>query len=315
MANGVLKVNVGGVWQSLQGPQGPVGPIGPQGPKGDTGATGPSGTSTPHHVTHETGGTDAIVALSGAVITTGTVADARLSANVLLLNAANNAFTGNITIGGGLTMSGTGSIYANNILQTAANYVYPGRADGGANYQASWWLGSHASYGLYSNTGLFCSGNMWCSTATVGGSLSVAGTTSAGGSITMKNAAYVYPGSVSGLPAYQASYYMASHSAWGLYINTGLFLEGSVYAGTTLSATGAIFITTNNVGYYVRGVSGVGDLKVLSVDPNNWTNVFCNGGPLRLSGCVTTGGTFAALIGRVQCYLDGVGYCFLALYN
>ena len=55
------------------------------------GAAVTSGTATPaaHHATHETGGSDAIVALSGAVITSGTVADARLSANVPLKNASN----------------------------------------------------------------------------------------------------------------------------------------------------------------------------------------------------------------------------------
>ena len=52
-----------------------------------------AGAPAAHHATHETGGSDAIVALSGAVITSGTVADARLSANVPLL-AASNVFTG-----------------------------------------------------------------------------------------------------------------------------------------------------------------------------------------------------------------------------
>jgi hypothetical protein len=42
-----------------------------------------------HHASHETGGPDAIAALAGEVITTGTVADARLSSNVPLKNSAN----------------------------------------------------------------------------------------------------------------------------------------------------------------------------------------------------------------------------------
>jgi hypothetical protein len=62
-----------------------------------TGVTGFSGAAVtaagdqpgPHHATHEPGGTDAIVALDGAVLTAGTVADARLSSNVPLKNAAN----------------------------------------------------------------------------------------------------------------------------------------------------------------------------------------------------------------------------------
>jgi len=47
--------------------------------RGDgTWATPAAGTPSAHHASHETGGADAIVALSGSVITTGTVAAARL---------------------------------------------------------------------------------------------------------------------------------------------------------------------------------------------------------------------------------------------
>lgn len=53
------------------------------------------GAPAAHHATHETGGSDAIAALSGAVLTSGTLPDARLSANVPLL-AAQNVFTGAI---------------------------------------------------------------------------------------------------------------------------------------------------------------------------------------------------------------------------
>lgn len=51
----------------------------------------PAGGGAPaaHHATHETGGSDAITALSGAVLTSGTVSDARLSANVPLKPSAN----------------------------------------------------------------------------------------------------------------------------------------------------------------------------------------------------------------------------------
>lgn len=55
----------------------------------------PSGGSGggPHHTTHEPGGSDAIAALDGSVITTGTVVDGRLSTNVVLKNGT-NVFTG-----------------------------------------------------------------------------------------------------------------------------------------------------------------------------------------------------------------------------
>jgi hypothetical protein len=48
------------------------------------------GAPSAHHATHETGGTDAITALSGAVLTSGTVPDARLSANVARVDLNNN---------------------------------------------------------------------------------------------------------------------------------------------------------------------------------------------------------------------------------
>jgi hypothetical protein len=52
-------------------------------------AGGGSGGGGPHHITHETGGTDAVVNLSGGVITSGTVVDARLSSNVVLADKQN----------------------------------------------------------------------------------------------------------------------------------------------------------------------------------------------------------------------------------
>jgi hypothetical protein len=56
-------------------------------------AAQPPAAPAGHHATHETGGTDQILSLSGNVLTSGTVLDARLSNNVALKNAA-NAFTG-----------------------------------------------------------------------------------------------------------------------------------------------------------------------------------------------------------------------------
>lgn len=46
----------------------------------------------PHHVEHETGGSDAIAAIDGSVITTGTVADARLSTNIARKDQTLNSF-------------------------------------------------------------------------------------------------------------------------------------------------------------------------------------------------------------------------------
>lgn len=132
------------IWNPLtQGPVGPPGPAGPTGatgaqgpigatgPQGPTGATGPA--AGPHHTTHEPGGTDAIVALSGAVITTGTVADARLSTNVALKNINNNFSThqqvvGNIAATGAFYELGRaqGLGYWTDIAFNAANYTGTG---------------------------------------------------------------------------------------------------------------------------------------------------------------------------------------------
>lgn len=63
-----------------------------------------------------------LTALNGDQVTTGTVADARLSANIPRLNAANQTFTGNMTVNGNLTvpspsvLSGFGTIPIGGII-------------------------------------------------------------------------------------------------------------------------------------------------------------------------------------------------------
>jgi hypothetical protein len=54
-------------------------------------AYSPTGGGAPaaHHVSHEPGGADALAALSASILTSGTLPDARLSANVPRLDAAN----------------------------------------------------------------------------------------------------------------------------------------------------------------------------------------------------------------------------------
>jgi Collagen triple helix repeat (20 copies) len=72
------------------GPEGDPGPPGATGPAGPAGATGPQGPQGPagvaglHAPTHNTGGADPITALSAAVLTTGTIPNARLAADVLV---------------------------------------------------------------------------------------------------------------------------------------------------------------------------------------------------------------------------------------
>ncbi len=50
--------------------------------------------------------------------------------------------------------------YGAGIVQAPGAYTYPGRVDGGS-WQTSWFLGSHGSYGLYTNTGFYMAGNLW----------------------------------------------------------------------------------------------------------------------------------------------------------
>lgn len=79
---------------------------------------------TMHHATHEPGGTDALVALSASILTSGTVLDARLSANVPLKDAALNAFTGSLAIGtnpasqGSIRLAKDGAIWVRNAANT-----------------------------------------------------------------------------------------------------------------------------------------------------------------------------------------------------
>jgi hypothetical protein len=134
------------------------------------------------------------------------------------------------------------------------NVFYPGRQDTTAA-QSSWYLGSHASYGLYSNTGLYLGGSL-----TLGGSVtSGSGTstfiaiqcnnnlnvgdvtvyntlstrTAAGCDITsgwnLFSTAPMYPGRLDTGWTKQISWYLASHGSYGLYMNTGLYLESNVW--------------------------------------------------------------------------------------
>jgi Collagen triple helix repeat (20 copies) len=48
-----------------------------------------------------------------------------------------------------------------------ANVIYPGRADTAPQSQGSWYLASHASYGLYSNTGFYTAAALYAAGAIV----------------------------------------------------------------------------------------------------------------------------------------------------
>jgi len=69
-----------------------------------------------------------------------------------------------VTTGCGPTFAGlnvNGNIYDNgSLLEVNGSYIYPGRNDGGGNYQTSWYFASNGSYGLYTNTNLYASGDL-----------------------------------------------------------------------------------------------------------------------------------------------------------
>jgi hypothetical protein len=64
--------------------------------------------------------------------------------------------------GGGLELNAC-AITGGNSFQPRG-VIYPGRVDvaiGTGSIQASWYIGSHGAYGLYSNTGLYCAGPIY----------------------------------------------------------------------------------------------------------------------------------------------------------
>ena len=77
------------------------------------------------------------------------------------LDADNQFSTQGWSAGGGFTGIKAGHISAFGDFINNGGYVYPGRADAGGAYQGHWFLGSHASYGLYTNTGFYASSHIY----------------------------------------------------------------------------------------------------------------------------------------------------------
>jgi hypothetical protein len=70
---------------------------------------------------------------------------------------------GNVTCGGSTlnaALTTASNVSCGGNFHNTAGYVYPGRIDAAGGYQGSWYLGSHASYGLFSNTGLYLTGGL-----------------------------------------------------------------------------------------------------------------------------------------------------------
>ena len=183
--------------QGIQGEIGPIGPEGPEGPKGDTGDTGPQGpqgeqglpgTAGPHHATHEPGGSDVLANNAWTNVTNNFTArqqitggsgtayhDAPLEIQMTSHPRIGLHWAGVTATSIGMDSAGIIRTYDNpgtgyapfkssTLITATGTYLYPGRvditADGG--HQATWMLGSHGSYGLYSNTGLYIESHLWC---------------------------------------------------------------------------------------------------------------------------------------------------------
>ena len=97
---------------------------------------------------------------------TGAVMEAVLADSSAYASVRASAFigmsTGNSLVD--LTVTGAanfGTITSSGSIQSAS-VVYPGRVDiSGGQTQGNWYLGSHGSYGLYSNAGLYLTGGLW----------------------------------------------------------------------------------------------------------------------------------------------------------
>lgn len=68
-----------------------------------------------------------------------------------------------VLAGGAFTVNGTINVGGN--IFTTNGYIYPAPVTSPGVGQGSWYLGSHSSYGLYSNTGLYLVSNVWCESA------------------------------------------------------------------------------------------------------------------------------------------------------
>jgi|SRR5688572_221232 len=149
----------------------------------------------------DNGVTWAPLPLNASILTEGTIP------NVAYVNVSNTF---------ALNQNFSGHIYSK-------GYIYPGRADI-VDSQTNWWLASHASYGLYSNTGLYLTGGL----LTVG-SVTVESNIQTKGQI--------FPGRIDTV-ALQNSWYLGSHGAYGLYSNTGLALNGAIWERGRSTAVG-----------------------------------------------------------------------------
>jgi hypothetical protein len=154
------------------------------------------------------------------------------------------------------------------------------------------------------------------------GAVAISNQVSISGSIFQNIGGYLYPGGIAGMAAYQNQQFLASHSAYGLYTNTGLYVgyhfkqskasyiypgdaanatDGQstyylashpsygLYSNTALYAAGGIYVGGGNLYNYVNGghfyvlnAAGNGWLDTVTIDGANRMCLFANGVSMRI---------------------------------
>jgi hypothetical protein len=137
----------------------------------------------------------------------------------------------------------SGGTYTNTTFECRAGHLrcgywfYPGPLTNPGVIQTSWYLGSHSSYGLYSNTGLYIEGSLWTAAG-----LSVAGT----GSITTANIVTCNVSSVMSAAYYRSMGYVGRAASTVYYAYQDGFVMcfgywgagGHIYVGSGGSGSG-----------------------------------------------------------------------------
>jgi hypothetical protein len=99
-----------------------------------------------------------VVASGGITISAGAITAAVGGNNLADLTCGATNFTVGITVTGAQVSTFAGPIYSATYIYNAG-VLYPGQITNGQP-QTTWYLASHSSYGLYSNTGLYLAGGL-----------------------------------------------------------------------------------------------------------------------------------------------------------
>lgn len=209
-----------------------------------------------HHATHETGGTDALTQLSANILTSGTLPDARLSANVAM-NGQAAAFTSLLSTPLNASNLTTGTVpdarlSANVALVNAANVFTAPQTMANSGTDVRFFIaaqGNAADMKRFmfhiNNTGnLYIggwndAGNAW--TPNYSYAERTTGNWNFGANVF--STGYFYPGRIHGPAGLQTSYYLAGSDTYGLHTNTGFHAAGSIWTDVNANVAGTLNVT------------------------------------------------------------------------